>query len=94
MELPGSTTTQALKTSTVTVGVTRSGETVIDGKSVTAEELRDKLRALKRDKPIDVVLAGDKDASLQTLLGVMDSVRSAGITSVGLAAKAEKSARK
>jgi biopolymer transport protein ExbD len=94
MELPGSTTTQELKTSTVTVGVTRSGETVIDGKSVTAEELRDKLRALKRDKPIDVVLAGDKDASLQTLLGVMDSVRSAGITSVGLAAKAEKSARK
>jgi biopolymer transport protein ExbD len=94
MELPGSTTTQELKTSTVTVGVTKSGETVIDGKSVTAEELRDKLRALKRDKPIDVVLAGDKDASLQTLLGVMDSVRSAGITSVGLAAKAEKSARK
>ena len=94
MELPGSTTTQELKTSTVTVGVTKSGETVIDGKSVTAEELRDKLRALKRDKPIDVVLAGDKEASLPTLLGVMESVRSAGITSVGLAAKAEKSARK
>jgi biopolymer transport protein ExbD len=94
MELPGSTTTQELKTSTITVGVTKSGETVIDGKTVTAGELRDKLRALKKDKPIDVVLAGDKDASLQTLLGVMDSVRSAGITSVGLAAKAEESARK
>ncbi|HEY7758581.1 MAG TPA: biopolymer transporter ExbD [Burkholderiales bacterium] len=91
MELPGSTTTRELKTSTVTVGVTKSGETVIDGKTVTAAELRDRLRALKKDKPIDVVLAGDKDASLQTLLAVMDSVRSAGITSVGLAAKAEKS---
>lgn len=94
MELPGSTTTQELKTSTVTVGVTKSGETVIDGKTVTAAELRDTLRALRKDKPIDVVLAGDKDASLQTLLGVMDSVRSAGITSVGLAAKAEKSAQR
>ena len=94
MELPGSTTTQELKTSTVTVGVTRSGEIVIDGKPVTAAELRDRLRALKRDQPVDVVLAGDKDASLQTLLTVMDSVRSAGITSVGLAAKAEKSAAK
>jgi biopolymer transport protein ExbD len=94
MELPGSTTTQELKTSTVTVGVTKSGETVIDGKTVSAAELRDTLRALKRDKPVDVVLAGDKDASLQTLLGVMDSVRSAGITSVGLAAKAEKSVAK
>ncbi|HEU5283783.1 MAG TPA: biopolymer transporter ExbD [Burkholderiales bacterium] len=52
------------------------------------------MRALKRDQPVDVVLAGDKDASLQTLLTVMDSVRSAGITSVGLAAKAEKSAAK
>jgi biopolymer transport protein ExbD len=91
MELPGSTTTRELKTSTVTVGVTKSGETVIDGKTVSAAELRDRLRALKKDKPIDVVLAGDKDASLQTLLAVMDSVRSAGITSVGLAAKAEKS---
>lgn len=94
MQLPGSTTTRELKTSTITVGVTKAGETVIDGNTVTADELRDKLRALKRDKPIDVVLAGDKDASLQTLLGVMDSVRSAGITSVGLAAKAEKSAQK
>jgi len=93
MELPGSTTTQELKTSTITVGVTKGGETVIDGKPVSAEELKERLRALKRDKPIDVVLAGDKDASLQTLLGVMDSVRSAGITSVGLAAKAEKAAK-
>ena len=94
MELPGSTTTQELKTSTVTVGVTKSGEIVIDAKSVSAAELRDRLRALKRDQPVEVVLAGDKDASLQTLLTVMDSVRSAGITSVGLAAKAEKSAAK
>jgi biopolymer transport protein ExbD len=90
MELPGSATTQQLKTSTITVGVTRTGETVIDGKPVTMDELKKKLIELKQVKPVDVVLAGDKDASLQTLLSEMDAVRGAGITSVGLAAKAEK----
>jgi biopolymer transport protein ExbD len=93
MELPGSATTQQLKTSTITVGVTRDGETVIDGKAVTMDELKGKLVELKQAKPVDVVLAGDKDASLQTLLTVMDAVRGAGITSVGLAAKAESSAQ-
>jgi biopolymer transport protein ExbD len=93
MELPGSATTQQLKTSTITVGVTRDGETVVDGKAVTMDELKAKLVELKQAKPVDVVLAGDKDASLQTLLTVMDAVRGAGITSVGLAAKAEPSAQ-
>lgn len=90
MELPGSATTQELKSSTITIGVTKDGETVIDGKSVTVDELKEQLLALKQDKSIDVVLAGDKDASLQTLLNAMDAVRGAGITSVGIAAKAEK----
>ncbi len=93
MELPGSATTQTLKTSTITVGVTKNGETVIDGKSVSMDELKQRLAELKKAKPVDVVLAGDKDASLQTLLGVMDAVRAAGITSVGLAAKADKPAK-
>ena len=92
MELPGSTTTQELKSSTITVGVTRDGGTVIDGRGVSGEELKAKLLALKKDKPIDVVLAGDKDVSLQTLLKAMDSIRAAGITSVGIAAKADKPA--
>jgi biopolymer transport protein ExbD len=63
LDLPGSKSTQELKASTVTIGVTKTGDTVIDG---------------------------DKDVSLQTLMKVMDTVRSAGITTVGLAAKAEK----
>jgi biopolymer transport protein ExbD len=90
MELPASATTHDIKTSTITVGVTKSGETVIDGKTVTAQELKDRLLALKQGKAVDVVLAGDKDVSLQTLIGVMDTVRAAGITNVGIAAKAEK----
>jgi biopolymer transport protein ExbD len=90
LDLPGSKSTQELKASTVTIGVTKTGDTVIDGKTLAPEELKAKLGELKKDKPVDVVLAGDKDVSLQTLMKVMDTVRSAGITTVGIAAKAEK----
>jgi len=92
MELPGSATTQELKHSTITIGVTRAGETVVDGQSLSGEALKARLLELKKGKSIDVVLAGDKDASLQTLLNAMDAVRGAGITSVGIAAKAQKPA--
>ena len=90
MEIPSSKTTQSIKSSTVTVGITKTGETVIDGKPVTQEELKTKLSALKKQKPVEVVLAGDKDVPLQSLLQVMDAIRGAGISSVGIAAKAEK----
>ena len=89
MELPGSKTTTRIETSTITIGVTKTGETVLDGKPVTQDALRERLAALKQAQKVEVVLAGDRDASLQTLLTVMDTVRSAGITTVGIAAKAD-----
>ena len=94
MEIPSSKTTQSIKSSTVTVGITKTGETVIDGKPVTQEELKTKLVEMKKLKPVDVVLAGDKDVPLQSLLQVMDAIRGAGISSVGIAAKAEKAEKK
>ena len=90
MDLPGSATTQDLKSSTITIGVSKTGDSVGDGKTVSPDALKDRLLALKRDTPVDVVLAGDKDVPLQVLLSVMDRVRGAGITQVGIAAKAEK----
>jgi len=90
LEIPGSKTTQQIRASTITVGVTKDGKTVVDGKAVSADQLTSRLVQLKQDGPIDVVLAGDRDASLQTLLGVMDSIRGAGVSSVGIAARAEK----
>jgi len=90
MEIPGSKTTQQLKVSTITVGVTKDGKVVVAGKQVSPDELKARLNALKKDGPVDVVLAGDKDVPLQMLLGVMDTIRGAGISSVGIAAIAEK----
>jgi len=90
MEIPGSKTTQQLKVSTITVGVTKDGKVVVAGKQVNPDELKARLNALKKDGPVDVVLAGDKDVPLQMLLGVMDTIRGAGISSVGIAAIAKK----
>ncbi|MEO8631562.1 MAG: biopolymer transporter ExbD [Betaproteobacteria bacterium] len=92
MTLPGSTTTQEIKTSTITVGVSKAGATVVEGKALAGDALKERLVTLKKDKPVEVILAGDKDVSLQTLLQVMDIVRGAGITTVGIAATAEKPA--
>jgi len=90
MEIPGSKTTQQLKVSTITVGVTKDGKVVVAGKQVNPDELKARLNVLKKDGPVDVVLAGDKDVPLQILLGVMDTIRGSGISSVGIAAIAEK----
>jgi len=92
MELPGSKTTTEIKTSTITVGVTKDNKIVIDGNAVTQEALTQKLVELKEGQKISVIIAGDKDVPLQTLIRVMDSVRGAGINSVGIAATAESQA--
>jgi biopolymer transport protein ExbD len=52
------------------------------------------LQELKKLKPVEVVLAGDKDVPLQMLLQAMDAIRGAGISSVGIAARAEKADKK
>jgi biopolymer transport protein ExbD len=90
MEIPSSRTTQELKASTITVGVTKDGKVVVAGKQVNPDQLKARLDQLKKDGPVDVVLAGDKDVPLQMLLGVMDTIRGSGISSVGIAALAEK----
>ena len=90
--MPGSKTTREIKTSTITVGVTRDGNIVVDGTTVTQEALTEKLVELKQEQQIAVIIAGDKDVPLQTLIRVMDSVRGAGINSVGIAATAESQA--
>ena len=92
MVLPGSKTTKEIKSATVTVGVTKDGKLVVNGETVTQDALTKKLVELKKDQTISVIIAGDKDVPLQHLIHVMDSVRGAGINSVGIAATAEKQA--
>ncbi len=92
MVLPGSKTTKEIKAATITVGVTKDNKIVIDAETISPDALTQKLMELKKDQKISVIIAGDKDVPLQTLINVMDSVRGAGINSVGIAATAEKRA--
>jgi biopolymer transport protein ExbD len=87
MDLPGSSSTQEIKSSTITVGVTTAGDTVVDGKTLTPDALKDRLVALKKDKPVEVVWRrqGNRPDPAQS-----NGQRARGITTVGIAAKAEK----
>ena len=91
LDLPGSATTQALKPTKVTVGVRKDGAFFVEGKQMAAAELQELLVQAKKSGQVDVVIAGEKDVPLQTLLHIMDIARAAGISSVGIAAKPEGS---
>ena len=90
LDLPSSKTTQELKPTLITVGVQKDGQIYVEGQPYSPEALKAKLEeAKKQDDKLSVILAGDKELSYQNTLKVMDIARSAGITQVGLAAKAE-----
>ena len=90
LDLPSSKTTQDLKPTQITIGVQKDGAMYIDGQPYSAEAMKAKLQEAKRNSDkLAVILAGDKELTYQNTLKVMDVARSAGISQVGLAAKAE-----
>ena len=86
MNLPGSKKIQDLEESTITVGVKKDNQFIVYGETISGESLTSKLLELKKNRKVAVIIAGDKDVQLETLINVMDSVRGAGINSVGIAA--------
>ena len=90
MEIPGSRTTEAIQNSTLTIGVDQGGIIVVDGSEILPEDLTAKLVNLKKDGNVDIIIAGDKETSLQQLISLMDIIRGAGINSVAIAARADK----
>ena len=78
--------TQDIEESTITVGVKKDNQFIVDGEAISGESLTSKLLELKKNRTVAVIIAGDKDVQLETLINVMDSVRGAGINSVGIAA--------
>ena len=90
MEIPGSKTIDNIETSTLTIGVDKNGTVFVDGKNVSETELAEKLNELKKTNKLAIIIAGDKETSLQYLIGVMDTVRGAGINTVSIAARAEQ----
>lgn len=83
--LATSSTAAELPHPKVLVNVDAAGVMTVDGASLTAEALTDKLRAGDVAHTV-VTIAGAKDTSLQHLMAVMDACRAAGVTQIGLAA--------
>jgi biopolymer transport protein ExbD len=73
-----------------TVGLDKDGNVFLDGQPVALTELPDRLRAMSvDDKPPAVVVSGDEGAALQKLVGVIDALKAAKITSMAIVARAK-----
>ncbi|MBU3890436.1 biopolymer transporter ExbD [Methylosinus sporium] len=69
----------------VTIGIDRAGDTYIDGKPISLAELPERLRGLaSEDKPLAVVISGDEGAGLQSLVSVLDALKSAKVASASI----------
>jgi biopolymer transport protein ExbD len=85
LDLPQSSTAQQLETVKLTIGVTKEGAIFLDGQPIAEADLTAKLRELAGSKKVDVVISGDKNGAYQNIIKVMDLVRAAGISAIGLA---------
>jgi len=86
LDLPQSSTAEQLqKTVKVSIGVTKTGEFYMDAKPIDANTLSARLKELvQNNSNVDVAIAGDEGVDYKKIIGVMDVVRAAGISSVAL----------
>ena len=75
----------------ITITVKKDGSIYYGNQRLTFEELVRLLKGFKRQSPaVSVAIDADRDASVQSLVTVLDAVSKAGINSVGLLAKEER----
>lgn len=88
-QLPGSAQPDHLDQAyhaVITIG--EHGRLQLEGKDYELSALQQGLENLKHaHKDVDLVIDGDKGSELQSLVDVMDVVKTAGITAVSIAAK-------
>ena len=85
MEIPSSINPETIEKSTLTVGINNLGEIIFDSKVITKSELREELKKIEQTDKYDVVIAGEKNTTLENLIEIMDEFRRVGISSVALA---------
>lgn len=75
----------------VTLSVSKDGLYYLDRDVVAKESLPESLQTLKQQRPdTKVFINGDKEATVEALIGALDEVRKAGITKVALETEAKK----
>jgi biopolymer transport protein ExbD len=91
VELPASAAAEVEKRSLVTISLLRDGTLYLDRKPVPLPLLREHLTPLaRREPPPRILLSGDKEASYDLVLSVIDEIRKAGITAISLETKWEQ----
>ena len=85
MEIPSSINPETIEKSTLTVGVNNLGEIIFDSKVITKNQLREELKKIEEADKYNIVIAGEKDTTLQNLIEIMDEFRRVGISSVAIA---------
>ncbi len=74
------------------VAIDRSGIITLNEQPVSVEELKAELVSIRSRQPdAAVVLRADRDLTIQVLTSLMDAVKEAGITKVGLMTRTDES---
>ncbi len=71
----------------LTVGIDSAGALFLDGKPVTLEELPTRLRPVDGEAAPLVLISGDAASGLQSLVSVLDALKSAGVASAQIVTK-------
>ncbi len=85
-KLPTSTTAAVMPPPKLLVEIEAAGLYRVDGAATTLTELEALARQSQPEKLV-VTIAGGENATLQEVMHVIDAVRHAGVTQVGLAAR-------
>jgi biopolymer transport protein ExbD len=85
LNLPQSSTATQVESAKLTLGVNKEGALFVESQPVSEAELVNRLKSLKAEKKVDVIIMGDEGTEYQKIVKAMDVVRTAGITSVALA---------
>jgi len=85
-KLPTSSTAVTIPPAKLLVEITKDKQVVVEGKNMTLPELTALLQSRQSSKTV-VTIAGDQEASLQTVMSVIDAIKAGGATEVGLSAR-------
>lgn len=91
VQLPQASTSQSESKKNVNVTVTEKGMIRVEQEEIPLELLRERLKAeVKRDPESTFVLRGDRKASYETVVIVLDEMKASGIKRIAIATELKK----
>jgi biopolymer transport protein ExbD len=85
-KLPTSTTATTMPSPKLLIEISNDGQYTAEGGVVSLQQI-EALAQQREPSRLMVTIAGGEDASLQEVMQVIDAVRHAGVTQIGLAAR-------